>query len=118
MFVKRTEIRTLEKKIEEAIKVEKDLASISTHWGNEESEASTSKKNGKKNKEVESDGKDMVILKLHNEITSLKRSKREGKKLIKKKTNINTSHQIPPTSGINLEDYTMDNFCRAHYANH
>jgi hypothetical protein len=27
-------------------------------------------------------------------------------------------HQIPPTSGINLEYYAMDNFCRAHYANH
>ena len=34
------------------------------------------------------------------------------------KTNKNTSPQIPPTSGINLEDYVMDNFCRAHYANH
>ena len=48
-------------------------------------------------------------------MTSLKRSKREGSKPIKKK---NTSHQIPPTSGINLEDYAKDNFCHAHYANH
>ena len=40
---------------------------------------------------------------------------REGKKPIKKK---NTSFQIPPTSGINLEDFAMDNFCRAHYENH
>ena len=47
----------------------------------------------------------MVILQLQNEITHLKRSKREGKKPIKKK---NTSHQIPPTSGINLEDHAMD----------
>ena len=31
MFVKRKEIRTLEENFEEAIKVEKDLASISTH---------------------------------------------------------------------------------------
>ena len=57
----------------------------------------------------------MVIMQLQSEITNLKRSKREGKKPIKKK---NTSHQIPPTLGINLEDYAMDNFCRAHYANH
>ena len=64
MFVKRKEIRTLEENFEEAIKVEKDLASISTHQGNEESEASILEKNGKKNKEVESDGKDMVILQL------------------------------------------------------
>ena len=99
----------------EAIKVEKDLASISSHQGNEESEASTSEKNGKKNKEIESDGKDRVILQLQNEIMNLKRSKREGNKPIRKK---NTSYQIPPTSGINLEDYAMDNFCHAHYANH
>jgi hypothetical protein len=57
----------------------------------------------------------MVILQFQNEIMSLKRSKREGKKPIKNK---NDSHQIPPTSRINFEDYAMDNFCRAHYANH
>ena len=57
-------------------------------------------------------------MQLQSEITSLKRSKREGKKPIKNKTNKHTSHQIPPTSGINLEDYAMDNFYRAHYANH
>ena len=42
MFGKRKDIRTLEENFEEAIKVEKDLASISTHQGNEESETSTS----------------------------------------------------------------------------
>ena len=113
----RKEIRTLTENFE-AIKVEKDLASIYIHRGNEERKASTSEKNGKKNKEIESDGKDIVILHLHNEITSLKRSKREGKKPIKNKINKITSHEIPPTSGINLEDYAMDNFCHAHYANH
>ena len=41
MFVKRKQIRTLEENFEEAMKIEKDLASIYTHWGNEESEAST-----------------------------------------------------------------------------
>ena len=46
-------------------------------------------------------------MQLQSEITSLKRSKREGNKPIKKKN----------TSGINLEDYAMDNFCHAHYAN-
>ena len=64
MFVKRKEIRTLEENFEEAIEVEKDLASISTHQGNEESEASTSEKQGKKNKEVKSYRKDMVIIQL------------------------------------------------------
>ena len=64
MFLKRKEIRTLEENFVESIKVEKYLASISTHQGNEESKASTSEKNGKKNKEVESNRKYMVILKL------------------------------------------------------
>ena len=64
MFVKRKEIRTLADNFVAAIKFEKDLESISTHQGNEESEASTSEKNGKKNKEVVSDGKDMVTLQL------------------------------------------------------
>ena len=39
-------------------------------------------------------------------------------KLVKKKINKNTSPQILPTSGINLEDYVMDNFFRTHYENH
>jgi hypothetical protein len=64
MFVKKKEIRTLKENFEEAIKVEKDLESIYTHQGNEESEPSTSKKNGKKSKEVKLDEKDMVILQL------------------------------------------------------
>ena len=64
MFVKRKEIRTLEEIFEEAIQIEKDLASISTHQENEESEASTLEKQGKKNKEVKLDGKDVVIMQL------------------------------------------------------
>ena len=82
MFVKRKEITTLEENFEEAIQIQKDLASISTHRENEESEASTSEKQGKKSKEVKLDGKYVVIMKLHSEITSLKRSKREGNKLL------------------------------------
>jgi hypothetical protein len=42
MFVKRKEIQTLADNFVEAIKVEKDLATISHHPGNEESEAFTS----------------------------------------------------------------------------
>ena len=91
MFVKRKEIRTLEENFGEAIKVEKDLASISIHQGNEESEASTLEKNGKKNKEKESDWKDRVILQLQSEIMNLERNKGDGKKLVKKKINKNTS---------------------------
>ena len=44
MFVKRKEIITLE----EAIQVEKDLASISTHRDNDEGEASTSENMGRR----------------------------------------------------------------------
>ena len=65
-----------------------------------------------------SDGKDRVIFQLQNDIMNLKRSKGEGKKPIKKKTNKNTSPQIPPTSGVNLEYYAMEKFCCTHYVNH
>ena len=85
MFVKRKEIRNLADNILEGIKVEKDLEAISTHQGNEERKSSTSEKNGKKTKEIESDGKDRVILQLQNEIMNLKRIKGEGKKLVKNK---------------------------------
>jgi hypothetical protein len=85
MFVKRKEIRTLEENFEEAIKVEKDLASISIHQGNEESEASTLEKNGKNHKEVELDGKDMVILQLQNEITSLKKVRKKARNLSRRR---------------------------------
>ena len=64
MFIKRKEIITLEENFEEAIQIEKDLASISTHRDNDESEACTSEKQGKKNREVKSDGKDVVIMQL------------------------------------------------------
>jgi hypothetical protein len=33
-------------------------------------------------------------------------------------TNVDTPPHIPPTSGINLEDYAMDNFYQTHHANH
>jgi hypothetical protein len=48
---KRKEVRTLEENYEEAIQIEKELESISTHQDNDESEASTLEEQGKKNKE-------------------------------------------------------------------
>ena len=51
MFVKAREKRTLAKTFLEAIKVEKDLASISSQQGNEENKPSSSEKSIKKNKE-------------------------------------------------------------------
>ena len=63
-----------------------------------------------------------MIKQITNEIIDLKKNKGAGKKpfkpFIKKRTNIDTPPQIPPTSGINLEDCDMDNFCRTHHANH
>ena len=63
-----------------------------------------------------------MIKKLTDEIIYLKKNNGEGKKpfkpFIKRRTNIDTSPQIPPTFGINLEDYVMDNFCHTHHANH
>ena len=125
----------MEENLEEAIKVEKDITSISSHIGNEENKASTSEKKGKKGKwisKLESKKKDkdpidmesmqQMIKQLTNEIIDLKKNKVEGKKpfkpFFKKKTNTDTPPLIPPTLGINLEDYAMDNFCCTHHANH
>ena len=52
MFVKGKEKRTLVENFLESIKVEKDLASISNHQGNEESKPSSSEKSIKKNKGI------------------------------------------------------------------
>lgn len=50
----------------------------------------------------------------------LKKNKGEGKKPFNPfmKKRIDCVPQLPPTSGINTEDYVMDNFCRTHHANH
>jgi hypothetical protein len=90
----------------EAIKVEKDLEAISNYMGDEENEAST-----------ESD-MERVILQLQDEITNLERNKVERKKPFKNIISTNTSLKVPPTLGINLEDYYMDIFCHTHYAYH
>ena len=116
---------------QEATMVEKDLAIIYSHLGKEENKASTSEQNGKKSKgiskskleyPIEMESMHWMIKQLTSEVINLKKSNGEGKKLPKpflnKKTNTNTSPQIPPTSGINLEDYAMDNLCHAHHANH
>ena len=62
------------------------------------------------------------MIKQHmNEIIDLKMNKGKGKKPFKQffqnKTNMETPLLIPPTSGINLEDYAMENFCLTHHAN-
>ena len=63
-----------------------------------------------------------MIKQLTSEFINLKKRNGEGKKLSKpfwnKKTNTNTSLHIPPTLGINLEDYSMDSFFCNHHANH
>ena len=61
---------------------------------------------------------DRVISQLQDEITNSKKNKGEGKKPIKKKISTNNSLKVPPTSGFNLEDYALDNFCRTHCAHH
>lgn len=63
-----------------------------------------------------------IIKQLTNEIIDLKKNKGEVNKsfklLLKKKTNANSPPQTPPTLGINLEDYAMENYCHTHHANH
>ena len=132
MFVKERK-RTLVEHFLEAIKVEKELASFSSHQGNEENKSSSSKKNTKKSKGIlrmDTEKKDKehtdmenmqrVIKQLTNELIDLKKNKGEGKKpfkpFMKKMTDF--VPQLPPISGINIEDYAMDNFCRTHHANH
>ena len=92
---------------------------ISGHHGNEESKAYSSDKNAKKNKGIsktyldkkDKDPMDMesmqrVIKQFTNEIIYFKKNKGKGNKpfnpFFKKKTNTDSTPQIPPTSYINL----------------
>ena len=61
-----------------------------------------------------------VIKQLTNVIIYFKKNKGEGNKPFKPflKNKTNSTPQIPPTSGINLEDYAMENYYRAHHVNH
>ena len=52
MFVKAREKRTLDEIFLEAIKVEKDIASISSHQGNAKNKPSSSERNTKKGKGI------------------------------------------------------------------
>ena len=122
MFVKMEKKQTLVENFEQDIKVEKDIEAISNHPGNEERKYSTSQKSSKKNKgtsKTESNKKETcptdmesmqwTIKHLTNKIIDLKKNNGEGNKpfkpFIKKRTNIDTTPQIPPTLGINLECY-------------
>lgn len=133
MFVKGKKKRNLEENFLEAIKVEKYLASILSHQGNEESKPSLSEKSIKKNKGIsktDSKKKDKetmdiesmkrVTKKLTNDIIDLNKNKGEVKKtfklFLKKKTD--STSQIPLTSRINLEDHAMENYFHTHHVNH
>ena len=55
-----------------------------------------------------------VIKQLTNEIIYLEKNKGEGKKPLKPfmKKRTDSAPQIPPTLGINIKDYAMENYCR------
>ena len=106
MFLKNQEKLTLVDNFVEAIQVEKDLETMSSCLGEEEDEIL-----------MEYD-MDRIISDLKDEITNLKKNKGEGKKPVKKKISTNTSLKIPPTQGIKLEHYALDNFCHTHCAYH
>ena len=64
-----------------------------------------------------------VIKQLMNDIINLNNNKGGGgrgqkplKPFMKKRTYF--FPQLPPTFGINIEDYAMDNLCHTHHANH
>lgn len=104
MFIKGKEKWTLEENFLESINVEKVLAVISSHQGNEDNNPFSSKKSVKKNKGISNTDSNKGE---GNEIIDLKKNKGEGEKpfkpFLKKKTD--STPQIPPTSGINLEYY-------------
>ena len=61
-----------------------------------------------------------VLKQITNELIDLKKRKGERKNhfkpFMKKRTH--STPPIPPTSGINIEYYAMDNFCCTHDVNH
>ena len=63
-----------------------------------------------------------IIKHVTNEIIDPKKNKGEGKKpfnpFLKNITNTNTPPLSPSTLGVNLEDYSMENFFRTHHINH
>jgi len=93
MFVKTQRKLTLADNFAEAIQVEKDFETMFSCLGEEE---------------------DLT----ESDFANLKRNKAEGKKHVKKKISTNTSLNVPPTPKINLEDYSLDNFCCTHGAYH
>ena len=106
MFVKSQEKPTLVDNFAEAMQVEKNFKTMSSCLEDEEDEV------------LMEAYMERIISKLKDEITNLKKNKGEGKKLVKKKISTNTSLKVPPTPGINLEDYAIDKFCHSHCAHH
>ena len=112
--------------------MEKDIASIAISQGNEENKTSSSEKTTKKKgilkTDIEKKDKEptdmasiqRVLKQITNELIDLKKIKGEGKKPFKPfmKKRIDFAPPIPPTSGINIEYYAMDNLCHTHHVNH
>ena len=113
MFVKAQENRTLVENFIEAMKVEKDIVSISTSQGNEENKPSSLEKNTKKKGSLRTDSEKQdkeptnmasmqrVLKQIMNELIDLKKSKGEGNKpfkpFMKKRTD--SAPQIPTHIG-------------------
>lgn len=110
----------------EAIKVEKDLASLRVNQGNDKPSTSRNPiKTHKYRREHDAfdiEGLQMMVKKLSNEIINVEKKLGEsmsGRGFFRfpKKKHF-PSRQHPPPKNINIQDYTMDNFCRAHKDNH
>ena len=129
MFVKARQKRTLAENFIEALQVEKEIASISRSQGNEGNKPSSLEKPIKNKGIIKTDiekkdkeptdmaSMQRVLKQITNELIDLKKSKGEGKKpfkpFMKKRTD--SAPPIPPTLGINIEDYVMDNLCHTHH---
>ena len=126
MFLKQTHKTTLQDNFTEAIRVEKDL----TSWkGNQENDKPSSSRDPVKTHTHRRDqdafdieGLQRMFKQLSNEIIDLKKSSGEGTSgrglfRFPDKKHFPPKQHSPPKN-INIQDYSMDNFCQAHKDNH
>lgn len=126
MFVKQAQKLTLQGNFAEAIKVEKDLASLKVNKRNDKPSTSRAPvKTHTHRREQDSfdiEGLQRMVKQLSNEIIDLKKNSGESTsgrgffRFLDKKHFPPRQH--PPPENINIQDYAMDNFCRAHKDNH
>lgn len=126
MFVNQAQKTTLQGNFAEAIRVEKDLASLKVNNGNDKPSSSRAPVKTHTDRR-DQDSFDIerlqrVVKQLSNEIITVKKnmgectSRRGFFRFLDKKYFPPIQH--PPPENINFQDYAMDNFFQAHKDNH